>query len=535
MKILGIGACGLALSLGFALTPRGAAGQAAANRDILPETLCERLRLMPPPQLASLFDELQRTAEISDCAPADDRLIRRAGFRPMAVDADATLLLRAIPVTGMTVGRSGYAGDMNNGALWEGVGASGMVTTGVHVRLPFVSASIQPEFLFEQNADFDIRSRERVGYSEFASPYYAVIDLPQRFGSGSRARVVPGNTYLRADVGWAAAGLSTESLWRGPALRYPILMSNTAGGFPHLFLGTSRGVDVYIGRLRGEIVWGWLHESDYFDQNSANDDTRLVNVTVAFEPRFLSGLSLGATRSYHYVAQDGDGVEPVLRTLGFANTENRAGDEIASVFGRWVLRDSGAELYAEWARADVIGEWAEFLQEPDHAQAYMFGFQKVTRVSSGVSVRVHGELVHLQEKGEARTDSRPITTFYTHHQVRQGYTHEGQLLGAGVGPGADAQFIGVDALTGLGSFGAFFERVRRNDHTAPAFALRRFSPYEHDAEIIGGLRGVYFRGDLALAAELSHSLRYNREFLEDDRSWRAAVRLRWTPSLVLAR
>ena len=54
------------------------------------------------------------------------------------------------------------------------------------------------------------------------------------------------------------AGLSTENLWLGPGLRNSILLTNNAPGFPHLFLGTSKPVDIYIGSLDVLALWGQL-------------------------------------------------------------------------------------------------------------------------------------------------------------------------------------------------------------------------------------------------------------------------------------
>jgi hypothetical protein len=205
------------------------------------------------------------------------------------------------------------------------------------------------------------------------------------------------------------------------------------------------------------------------------------------------------------------------------------------VFGRWVFPAVGGEVYAEWARADVIGTWTEFLQEPDHAQGYLLGFQKVDAVGEAVTLRVHGELVHLQEKGEARPNSRPTTRFYLHSRVRQGYTHRGQLLGAFVGPGADAQFVALDALFRQGVVGAYFERVRRNELAADAFETRRVPFFEHDTELIGGVRALWLRGPLTMAAMVSRSLRLNRDFRGNDVSWRTELQLGWSPGLELAR
>ena len=511
------------LALLMTTLPGRAVGQTPAD-SAAHAAHCARVPFLITAPLASLLDESTRVAEITGCAPGRDRLIRRGGtIRPSSSDE---LAARLVPAHLHTVERSGYADDRNNGALWEGAGLSTSLRSGVQLSAWILSAALEPELLFQQNAEFATRASGRSGYSKYASPYYVGIDLPQRFGDTSWWDLGFGESYIRVDYGPAAAGLSSESLWRGPAVRYPILLSNSAGGFPHAFVGTNRPVYVWIGELSAELVWGSLDESEYFDEIESNDDTRLVNLSFVLDVRGLDGLALGITRSYHY---RGEGFSPVLETIGLANTENRAGNELASIFGRWVLPESGAELYAEWARDDVIGEWPEFLQEPDHAQAYMLGFQKVHQLDR-FALRVHGELVHLQEKGENRTDSRPIPVYYTHLEVPQGYTHRGQLLGT-VGPGSDAQFLAVDALLGTAQVGVYAERVRRNDLTADAYQIRRWSPFEHDAEILGGIRGALLRDDFSFEADLRHAFRYNREFRENDRSWRAELRVGWAPAL----
>ena len=52
--------------------------------------------------------------------------------------------------------------------------------------------------------------------------------------------------------------------------------------------------------------------------------------------------------------------------------------------------------------------------------------------------------------------------FYSHHKVTQGYTQLGQCLGAGIGPGSEAQYLGVDYYNNLGRVGGFVQRHARD-------------------------------------------------------------------------
>lgn len=506
------------------LTPLDGAGQ---HPTALPHALCNRVERLAGATLASEIDDLRRVAEIGGCIPATDRLIRRGGFHHPDREA-GSFTARPLPATLLAVDRTAYPYDSNNGALWEGVGVSTSARLGARVELSILTVALQPELLYQENRDFDMRESTYAGYSPFASRFYATIDQPQRFGTSSARRLVPGDSYARVDIDWLAAGLSTESLWRGPATRYPILMSNSAGGFPHLFLGTARAVDIGIGTVRAELVWGRLTESDYFDGDAQNDQTRLLNLALVGELEWIPGLSVGLTRSYHHVP-GGGALEPLLQITGLSSTVNRPGNELASVFGRWVLPQNDVEFYAEWAREDVLGRWAEFLQEPDHSQAYLLGFQKVESIDDDLSLAIRGEVVHLQEGGEPRPGSRDLPIYYRHGRVVQGYTHQGQLLGAGIGPGGSAQFLALDALFGEWTLGGYVERIRRNDESGAARALRRGGSFERDTELIAGVRSVWLRGAMAMGAEINRALRLNRDFEGNDVSWRTELQLSWYP------
>ena len=53
-------------------------------------------------------------------------------------------------------------------------------------------------------------------------------------------------------------------------------------------------------------------------------------------------------------------------------------------------------------------------------------------------------------------------SWYTHAQVRDGYTNVGQVLGAGIGPGSNMQSFDVSWVKGLKRIGFGVERIDRN-------------------------------------------------------------------------
>lgn len=484
------------------------------------------------PRIGGLFDDLTRIHEILGLAPYHGRVVRRLS-RPDSGAADLRITL--LPVRAHGVANSGFPRTGNDGLLWAGRGASMAVSAGARLRWGPLSAALAPEIAWQQNAPYEFaRVTADSGFSEFVLPFHRGIDLPQRFGDAAYVSVAPGQSHVRLDAWGAALGFSSENLWWGPAARYPILMGSTAPGFPHAFVGTSGPLGVGIGALEVELVWGRLTESDYFDVNPDNDHSMLVGLVGAFSPYLFPGLTLGGIRVFQYAAEPGGsgwdfGADALLGMFG-GTPDNRPGNELASLFARWVFVESGAEVYFEWGRDDRFMDLEELIQEPDHGQVYLLGAQKVTPVHDDLSLRVQIEAVALQEQGPQREGSRFIPVVYTHSSVRQGYTHRGQLLGAWIGPGGDAQYLALDALLPWGTFGGFIERVRRVDASNAALEARRWSPYEHDTEMTFALRSlVASLGDVRLAGTLSFGYRFNRDFLGDDSNIGLAVEGAWTP------
>lgn len=511
-------------------------------------------------------DDYARIAEIAGASPIRPRLARRISDTPTVLlcrdDAllpwtsrHATPRERAGPhVELLRFGtdwelNTAYPDDRNNGPVWAGKGLSGGVEGGVRFRWGPLTAALAPTLVWQQNDDFEIRdlvfqpdtTRPPIlspppALSPYANPYYLrAIDLPQRFGEDSFSAVDLGGSYLRLDAGGFAAGVAKENLWWGPGRRNALLMTNTAAGFPHAFAGTSRPVDIGIGRLDAEAVWGQLDESDYFDDIPGNGNRLLTAVLLTYEPRWIPGLFLGLARSFVF---DLDGTRTFGDYIPFfgglidpgevTDTGEQIFDEeneLLSLYLRWVLPESGFEVYGEWARDDAAADFEDLVEEPDHSQAYLLGLQKVIPAGRRL-VRLAAEVAHLQEN-RPTTIARSTAVLYTHSFVRQGYTHRGQLLGAGIGPGSDSQYLAADVLGAWGSIGIFGERIRRDEMSAVAIEARREWEFEHDVELGIGVRQLILLDRFDLEWGLTYNYRYNRNFLEDQANWTLRLGLGW--------
>lgn len=525
-----------------------------------PDTVAVR-----PADIGDAVSDFARIAELAQRAPLRSHLFRRLSSQPVvelcrsggmlpwatrpspvALAADG-LQVELLPVHGLFYVNQNYASDRNNGALWTGRGPSAQVGTGVALRWGPVSAAFAPRIAYQRNGDFATLPTGIQGFSPYVHRWHGRrIDWPQRFGPEPFWTADPGQSYVRIDAWGAALGVSTENLWWGPARRYPILLSNTAPGFPHVFLGTSRPVDVWIGHLAGEMLWGRLSESDYFDDNPANDHRLFAGLVLAFEPRGLPGLSLGFARSFLTYTRGYDVLDYVFEPYTDVRNNTRGPDnplgdnQLLSLFLRWALPESGFEVYGEWAREDHWEDFEDLISEPDHSQAYMLGLQKVL-TRDGYWLRIYGELAHLGTSTTVRS-GRPGVTFYTHSQVKQGYTQRGQLLGAWIGPGSDAQAIGADLFRHWGSVGLLVERVRYDADTFYDAWARYYAFHGHDVELTAAVRQLLFLGPVDLSWQLGYSFRRNRNYIgldgvtwdfQSEANWSLELGLTWYPDIVL--
>jgi hypothetical protein len=492
---------------------------------------CDAPALWTAGTLLGAAGDLARVAELAGFGTPTARLATRAttdhlvsacgpvlpALQPLLRPMDSTQPFSILPVSVTTVANSAYARNMNTGAIWGGRGLSLGVAAGAAFRWGPVSARIAPQFVWQQNDDFETAAAPFRALSPLIHVGHGtVIDLPQRFGEEAFWSVEGGQSFVRADVVGVGFGFSTENRRIGPTMRNPILMSYNAPGFPHVFLEMSRPRSIWIGDLDVQVFWGRLDESGYWDNDPANDRRLIGALMMTFMPRGVPGLSLGAARIHHTTwGPDGLGLDEYLAAivdLPFSSQGGNApGNGLAALMARWAFPASGFEVFAEWAREDYSWDFGHFKKEPDHSQAYALGFQQLLPSAAGL-FRLHGELTYLGAAAPLRSGSGAVT-WYTHSEVRQGHTHRGQLLGAPIGPGADAQYLGLDLLHSRGLSGFFLERVRYNADAYFGSWARFYGPNGHDVELTAGLRQAYTWRAADIHATMTFSNRENRDFI----------------------
>ena len=442
------------------------------------------------------------------------------GDRYVEGDAPAAFAWLA-PRLAVAYERSSPAGG-NDGLLWQGKGTSSFLTAGARGRWGPFSYQLAPEIAWAENADFELVDNGLRGRRRFASGYYATgLDVPQRFGESPVLRAAFGQSYLQLEGYGAKLGLSTENRWWGPGIRHAVLLTSNAPGFPHVYLGTARPVDIGVGAIEVEWLLGALTKTEYHNDPSAHP--AFTGFAFVYQPRWVRGLHLGAGRTY---IESWDSLRDDWFLSAFegltkssAGGDNPNDNQMLSAWFRWILRD--VEFYGEYGQDD-FPTFNSFLRQPDRCAIWNLGVQK--RIVAGPRWwRVIAEL----SKSASNLQGEFACSVYL-HRPNGDYSHEGQLLGDWIGPGADSQYLAVDVFTKGGRFGGYFERVRR--HREVFWRLRPTGEVTgNDVEVVLGLRQVLLLRTAEVSWNVAAGQHFNRDFLGDEFVLRAGLTV--TPAL----
>lgn len=466
------------------------------------------------------------------------------GYRPagLLTAPGAALEMGLLPVTWQNQITTGFPYSGNDGSMIPNVGYQTQFSAGLYANYKFISIQLRPELVYAQNKyylGFDGKTRPswRVWHD-----YYNNIDMPEHFGEGNYTRLLPGQSSVRVNYGALSAGLSTENLWWGPGIRNSLLMSNTAPGFLHGTINTRRPIQTNIGSFEGQFIIGKLDSSGFAPTKQGMSEhydeyyipkpqtwRYISGLTIAWQPKWLPGLSVGFAQSFVVNRSDqGSGVADYLALpfMGYTSRYNkndpaktgtdeqrRKRDAYISFFGRWVMPKGNAEIYAEYGRNDLPWDNRDFIVQMDNSRAYTVGFRKLFPFSRAREEYVQLGIEATQTEKTRSLQVRGVNSWYIHSEVRHGYTHRGQLLGAGIGPGSNVQAIYASWLKDTKQIGLQVERVvRLNDfyYTASSDIRRNWVDLGVSAFADWDYQNLIFSGRLHYA----HSHNYQYELID---------------------
>jgi len=379
-----------------------------------------------------------------------------------------------LPVSMLNQYNSHHPEGINDGSMIPARGAQMRTDLGFYFKYSLLSISFNPELVYAHNKLYEGFPS---GYKTTLNLQFpnskGTIDLPERIGGFHYTKFLLGQSSVRLTYKPISIGLSNENLWWGPGYKNSLLMTNSASGFLHLTLNTVRPVKTPIGSFEGQIIGGRLEESGYTE--GLPDDWRYLNAMVlSYQPRWVPGLFLGFTRSFMTYSEDmGSRLSDYLPVFSFL-TKNKGGtdsevynqrqDQRISLFARWLFPESNAEIYFEYGREDHSWDMRDFLMEPTHSSAYIIGAHKLLGFKGERYFQVRGEITQMAASQTTINRGSSYDPWYHHSQLLDGYTHKGQLLGAGIEPGSNTQTLEISWNKELKQVGVEFERYVHNNN-----------------------------------------------------------------------
>jgi hypothetical protein len=365
----------------------------------------------------------------------------------------------------------------NDGSMIPSKGNQTRISAGVFAKYGPVSIQLRPEYVQAENLYFDGFAAEQydVVWATYYDKYYNVSEITDRFNESPYEKVNWGQSSIRVTFDPVSIGLSTENLWWGPGNRNSLLMSNNAPGFKHITLNTVRPVQTKIGSFESQLIVGRLENSGVlppevnrvYEQQAVyipkrNNSRFLSGFVITYNPKWVPGLFIGATRVSQKYKQDAGGnlsdYLPAQQPAG-TNSSVAQSDRYSTLFFRWVLKEAHAEIYGEYGYQGKK-TFSEFLKELDRNAAYLWGVKKFFPWNRriGEFLQVSLEFTELQQAYV------PVKGgWYTSSTIRQGYTNKGQVIGAGIGPGSNLQSLNISWVKGLKRIGLQGERLVYNN------------------------------------------------------------------------
>ena len=418
---------------------------------------------------------------------------------------------------------SGYVRSYDDGANWRGRGLNLEGYAGFQGKLGAFSYTFYPQVGFAQNMDTqlltDLINQNR---NPFNYQLDARIDWVQRYGSESFTYFHLGQSEISYDFGKVALSASTQNYEAGPSNFNQIILGRNAAGFPHSRISLEP-IDLKIrkkdiGKIEANLIHGLLYESEYFDVDTENDNRYLTGLFVAYQPSFLKDLTLGFNRVMYKQTQYFDTGD--LFSLFYNNdsdtltsgrsTGNDAFDGIASFTLEWKLPNSGFRTYLEYARNDFTGSIRTSLIEPEGGQrAYTIGFEKAIITPKGYVLYIQYEHTNLS-RGPVIVYRSVDSSYYTHGVNRQGYTHNGQIIGAGIGPGGSSDNLGLKLIKNDSRIGLLVQRIEAN---RDYFHRNIQSAELHDQEYTGTIFFAKTKNNLEFIGEVGYSHNFNKYYV----------------------
>jgi len=422
------------------------------------------------------------------------------------------LRIGILPISLWNTVNSEKAWGGNDGAFWQGRGINTQISAGFELGNDYFLLKLNPIIWASLNLDFEIISTTSSnGYGD----YWTIFDNLQRYGKDPYWGLSYGDSALRFSYNNLTFGFSNENVIIGPGQTNNIILGNNADGFPHFDFGTLAKTDTGLfGDIEFRWLWGFLKESEFFDEDSTNDYAWISGMYATITPKYFENFTLGFNYQYYKPLSTWDGYDLIrgIPLLDFSNSATDYKDMMISLTFQWLFPEVGFEVYGEWARNDNFAAMDDLFNSPEHTQAYTLGINQVCLKKGSNVLLLSLELSNLAQ--ERTTNVRAAGPWYRHAWAgwSQGYTNNGQLLGASIGPGSSSQWAKLSWIDERGLIALSVQRVSHDKDYYYNIANYLINA-DCFSELNIGLEKLYFLNNIQLYGQLTYVHYWNNNFL----------------------
>lgn len=400
------------------------------------------------------------------------------------------ILIQWLPIVNKIQLVQDHAVNWNDGAMVPAKGIQQYLRLGVQAQWKNVEIQIAPEMVSAQNQFVETMrdDMDKVIWRDYYR-WYNNIELPEQMGYTPYQKIGPGQSFLKYHFKNISLAVGTESKWWGPSQRNALILSNSARGFAHISFKTEKPIDTKIGKWGFEFLTGWLENGgwappvDYKTLNGnrlyiiKNNEQRVFSgFNISYQPKWTKNLTLGVEQGF---VQYKGRMQNVASYFPVKNIISRYPKfdvfnqpiTLTAFYVNYEMPAAKTVLYGEFGWNLNQTSFRNWLLQPDKGYASTWGIKKIIPTQKSFYFELLAEITQTQllTRAEQFTAAAP-PSWYLGQDVRQGYTQDGKLLGAGVGPGGSGQLMELNWRRGNNRIGMAFERrVHNNDFYEYAF------------------------------------------------------------------
>lgn len=371
--------------------------------------------------------------------------------------------------------------SFNQGTMYPSVGFQRRWSLGVHFSWKFLDVNLQPEWVLAENSPSVPFAGNPQDGNYWTRIFFLInnnIDQYRYFGYEPLKTFFPGQSRIALKFGNVSTGVSTENNWWGPGFRNSLMMTNEASGFLHYFVQNRKPVITPIGSFEGKGLIGMLENPTMLspeDKNfrpiwpggieNKNNSVRMLKAFIVnWQPKWVPNFYLGYSfaQQNYFTNEDPQPGKPFVENPKM---------QLGAFLLRFALPKDHAEFYAELGQPDKVVGPASFFGDSTKT-GFVLGGRKLfplgKKKKSYLQLAIEFTQLQLMDPGLViDNDNRfggPLhNSWYTSTEVRQGYTQNGKLLGASIGPGSNSQTIYLSYHRGRSLIRLNFERFARNN------------------------------------------------------------------------